>query len=124
MDEQVQKMDQRLDVLRAMKQLALQARHALEEYHFDEFGHLLDQSWQLKKQLASRVSNSIIDDLYNTAKAAGAIGGKITGAGGGGFLLLYCHPHQRDNVRSALANLPELPFRLESGGTRVIFNCA
>lgn len=124
LSEQVQQMDQRLHVLREMKKLALQARTALEEAQFDEFGHLLDQSWQLKKQLASRVSNSTIDDLYNKAKAAGAIGGKITGAGGGGFLLLYCHPHQRDQVRTALADLPELPFRLESGGTRVIFNVA
>lgn len=122
--EQVQNMEQRRDILREMKGLALQARSALEADNFYEFGLLLDQSWQLKKQLASRVSNDTIDDLYNTAKAAGAIGGKITGAGGGGFLLLYCHPQQRDQVRVALSNLPELPFRLESSGTRTIFSVA
>ncbi len=122
--EQVQNMSQRLSVLDEMKGLALQARIALEQHEFDTFGQLLDQSWQLKKQLASRISNHMIDDLYDTAKSAGAIGGKITGAGGGGFLLLYCQPHQRDAVRTALASLQELPFHLEQGGTRVIFNCA
>jgi D-glycero-alpha-D-manno-heptose-7-phosphate kinase len=122
--EQVQNMAQRRDTLRTMKALALQARTALETNEFDEFGRLLDESWQLKKQLASRVSNSTIDDLYDAAKRAGAIGGKITGAGGGGFLLLYCHPQQRHAVRQALASLPELPFRLESHGTRAIFNHA
>ncbi|MEZ4672706.1 MAG: GHMP kinase [Caldilineaceae bacterium] len=124
LSEQVQNMDQRLEVLQQMKQLALLARGALEAHEFDEFGHLLDQSWQLKKQLASRISNSAIDELYGAARNAGAIGGKITGAGGGGFLLLYCPQPQQDNVRAALASLQELPFRLESGGSRVIFNCS
>jgi D-glycero-alpha-D-manno-heptose-7-phosphate kinase len=122
--EQVQNISQRLSVLDEMKGLALQARTALDEHEFDAFGQLLDQSWQLKKQLASRISNRMIDDIYDTAKSAGAIGGKITGAGGGGFLLLYCQPQQRDAVRTALASLQELPFHLEQGGTRVIFNCA
>ncbi len=121
--EQVQNMDQRLDVLRAMKGLAVEARSALEAHEFDDFGRLLDQSWQLKKQLASRISNSTIDDLYRAAQKAGAIGGKITGAGGGGFLLLYCPPQRQDEVRAALSSLQELPFRLEGGGSRIIFNC-
>ncbi len=123
LEEQVQNIDQKLDVLRQMKTLALSARTALEEQQFEEFGQLLDQSWQLKKQMASRISNSVIDSLYNRAKAAGATGGKITGAGGGGFLLLYCHPRRRDDVRTALSALQELPFRLEDSGSRVIFNC-
>lgn len=123
LSEQMQQMDQRLDVLREMKGLALQARAALEAHEFDSFGRLLDKSWQLKKQLASRVSNNAIDDIYTAAMRAGAIGGKITGAGGGGFLLLYCHPEHQDEVRSALSSFQELPFLLESGGSKVIFNC-
>lgn len=123
LSEQMQQLDQRLDVLREMKGLALEARTALEAHEFDTFGRLLDQSWQLKKQLASRVSNSTIDDLYGAARAAGAIGGKITGAGGGGFLLLYCRPEHQDQVRSALTALRELPFRLEPDGSKVIFHC-
>ena len=121
--EQVQQMDQRLQILREMKELAVQARAALEAHEFDEFGRLLDQSWQFKKQLASRVSNTLIDDMYRAAQNAGAIGGKITGAGGGGFLLLYCPPEKQELVRQSLSPLQELSFRLEPGGSRVIFNC-
>ena len=123
LSEQMQQMDQRLDVLREMKGMALQARAALEDHEFDSFGRLLDKSWQLKKQLASRISNNTIDDIYTAAMGAGAIGGKITGAGGGGFLLLYAHPERQEAVRSALSTLQELPFRLEPGGSKVIFNC-
>lgn len=120
--EQVQNMDTKVAVLRQMKALALQAKTALEVHAFDEFGALLDESWQLKKQLASRISNSVIDDMYNAARKAGAIGGKITGAGGGGFLLLYCPPQQQEEVRHVLRELRELPFRLEPTGSKVIFN--
>ncbi|CAN5742490.1 GHMP kinase [soil metagenome] len=120
--EQVQNIDNRLPVLREMKQLALQAKASLCAQSLDDFGQLLDQSWQLKKQLASKISNSAIDDLYNAARKAGALGGKITGAGGGGFLLLYCPTAQQDNVRAALSNLTELSFNLERDGSKVIFN--
>ncbi len=120
--EQVQNIDNRLPVLRAMKQLALQAKASLCAQALDDFGLLLDQSWQLKKQLASKISNNTIDDLYNAARKAGALGGKITGAGGGGFLLLYCPPAKQDDVRAALSNLTELSFNLERDGSKVIFN--
>jgi D-glycero-alpha-D-manno-heptose-7-phosphate kinase len=88
----------------------------------DDFGHLLDESWQLKRQLAATISNSSIDEIYRSARAAGALGGKIAGAGGGGYLLLYCRPERQNDVRSALKSLPELPFRFEPFGTKVIFN--
>jgi D-glycero-alpha-D-manno-heptose-7-phosphate kinase len=120
--EQVQNIDQRLPVLREMKQLALQAKAALRTQALDDFGILLDQSWHLKKQLASKISNNVIDDLYSAARKAGALGGKITGAGGGGFLLLYCPTQKQDDVRAALANLTELSFNLERDGSKVIFN--
>ena len=76
----------------------------------------------LKKQLASKISSSAIDELYDTAREAGALGGKIAGAGGGGFLMLYCPRERQDAVRTALQHLPELPFHLERDGTKVIFN--
>lgn len=120
--EQVQKMDERLHVLREMKKLALQAKACLQAGEFDELGCLLDQSWQMKKQLASGVSNTFIDELYAAACKAGALGGKITGAGGGGFLLLYCPLEKQERVRAALSSLPELPFRLEHDGSKVIFH--
>jgi D-glycero-alpha-D-manno-heptose-7-phosphate kinase len=105
-----------------MKSLAVQARQRLYEGQLDEFGLLLHDAWLLKKQLASKISSSEIDDLYDTAIAAGALGGKIAGAGGGGFLMLYCPRERQDAVRDALHHLPELPFHLERDGTKVIFN--
>ncbi|MCE7987285.1 MAG: GHMP kinase [Caldilinea sp. CFX5] len=120
--EQSQNIDANTQLLCQMKELALSARSALESHAFDDFGALLDESWQLKKRLASRISNQVIDDLYSAARKAGAIGGKISGAGGGGFLLLYCPSHQQDEVRLALHSLRELPFRLEPDGSKVIFH--
>jgi D-glycero-alpha-D-manno-heptose-7-phosphate kinase len=120
--EQVRNVNDRLEVLREMKRLALEARICLQAGAFDDFGLLLHRGWQFKKQLASRISNENIDALYQAAREAGATGGKITGAGGGGFLLLYCPQQRQDDVRAALHGLPELPFRLERDGTKVIFN--
>jgi len=120
--EQVRNINDRLCVLREMKRLALEAQSCLQAGAFDDFGLLLHQGWEFKKQLASRISNGTIDALYETARKAGALGGKITGAGGGGFLLLYCPRHRQDDVRTALRSLPELPFHLERDGTKVIFN--
>jgi D-glycero-alpha-D-manno-heptose-7-phosphate kinase len=120
--EQVQNLDQNRSVLRAMKQLAIMAWDCLKVEAFDDFGCLLDEGWQLKKSLASRISNGAIDELYTAARKAGALGGKITGAGAGGFLLLYCPPQRQDAVRQALSMLTELSFSLERDGSKVIFN--
>lgn len=120
--EQVSKMNGNLGILREMKRLALVAQSALEAGELDEFGLLLHQGWELKKTLASRITNPSIDELYESARKAGALGGKITGAGGGGFLLLYCPLNRQDEVRRALRNHIELPFKLERDGTKVIFN--
>jgi len=120
--EQVANINDRLSVLREMKRLALEAKKCLCGGALDEFGATLHQGWELKKQLASKITNSEIDELYRTARKAGAIGGKITGAGGGGFLLLYCPREKQDNVRAALHSLPELSFHLERDGSKVIFN--
>jgi D-glycero-alpha-D-manno-heptose-7-phosphate kinase len=120
--EQVHNIRDRLEVLCEMKRLALEARECLCGGALDEFGHLLHRGWELKKRLASKITNSEIDDIYRAARRAGAIGGKITGAGGGGFLLLYCPHEKQDDVRAALHGLPELPFHLERHGSKVIFN--
>ena len=109
-------------ILRKIKSIAETARDELCAGNVDAVGYLLDESWQLKKQLASKVSNGSIDALYETARKAGALGGKITGAGGGGFLLLYCPLERLDAVREALQDLLELPFQLEKNGTKVIFD--
>lgn len=120
--EQKNNINDRLGVLREIKQMAIQARSNLEGGDFDAFGSLLHQSWELKKKMAGAISNPTINDIYDAARRAGAVGGKITGAGGGGFILLYVPYEKQSAVRQALPNLQELPFRLESDGTKVIFN--
>jgi D-glycero-alpha-D-manno-heptose-7-phosphate kinase len=120
--EQKANIQDRISVLREMKHMVHEARKVLDAGDFDTFGLLLHESWKLKKSLAESISNDTIDDLYDLARRRGAIGGKITGAGGGGFLLLYVPYENQLSVRKALCDLRELPFRLESDGTKVIFN--
>ena len=86
----------------------------------DEFGRLLDETWKLKRQTGSTVSTDSIDALYAAGKKAGALGGKLLGAGGGGFLLFYVRPEQQEAVRESMEKLLYIPFRFEDGGTRVI----
>ena len=120
--EQKENIKDRIAVLREIKQMVYEARTVLANGDFDAFGLLLHESWKLKKSLAGSITNGAIDDLYELARREGAIGGKITGAGGGGFLLLYVPYENQAAVRNALCGLQELPFRLESDGTKVIFN--
>ena len=85
------------------------------------FGELLHEAWQTKRSLSDKVSNSEVDDLYAKAQAAGAIGGKVTGAGGGGFLLLFAPPAAHVPVRNALAGLIHVPFEFDYSGSQIIF---
>lgn len=120
--EQKSNIKDRLTELRMIKQMAYEARHDIEMGNFDAIGSLLHQSWELKKRLSRTVSNGTINEIYDSARRAGALGGKITGAGGGGFLLLYTPYERQAAVRNALSGLQELPFRLEGDGSKVIFN--
>jgi D-glycero-alpha-D-manno-heptose-7-phosphate kinase len=120
--EQKANIDDRITVLCEMKAIAHTAYQELELGRLDEIGRLLHESWQLKKRMASQVSNSTLDNMYETARKAGAVGGKISGAGGGGFLLLYCPQDRKESVRDALAGLQELPFRMGQDGSKVIFD--
>ncbi len=86
-----------------------------------EFGRLLHEAWLIKKSLSSHVSNGEIDKIYEEALRAGAQGGKIIGAGGGGFLLLFVLPEHQATVRERLKNVLEVPFQFESSGTQIIF---
>jgi len=122
LSEQKANINDRLETLSEMREFAFEAKDVILAGAFDELGKLLDRSWKLKKQLASKISNSKIDEIYEAARKAGAIGGKIAGSGGGGFLLLYCPKERQDEVRKALKGLRELPFRFEQDGSKVIFN--
>ncbi|MBQ5421814.1 MAG: kinase [Clostridium sp.] len=86
----------------------------------DEFGRLLDATWRLKRQTGAKVSTDSIDGIYEKGLAAGALGGKLLGAGGGGFLLFYVPEEKQPAVMEAMKDLLHVPFRFEDGGTRVI----
>ncbi len=122
LQEQQDNMHDHMAFLREIKNLAKQGWETLAANELDDFGRLLNQGWALKKQLASRISNPVLDDMYCKALHAGALGGKIAGAGGGGFLLLYARPERHDSIRNALGGLPELRFQLEPEGSKVILN--
>ena len=120
--EQKSNIEERKEILSQMKDLVPIARKELELGNPHAIGELLHRGWELKKQMASKVSNPQLDEMYTTARKAGAIGGKISGAGGGGFLLLYCPQEKQESVRTALSNLQELSINLEADGSKVIFN--
>ncbi|MDE0186950.1 MAG: kinase [Candidatus Poribacteria bacterium] len=85
------------------------------------FGELLHEAWQVKRTLSPKVSNSRVDELYNRARSVGAIGGKLTGAGGGGFMLLFVPPDRQEKVKEAFSKLIHVPIRFESSGSQIIF---
>lgn len=87
----------------------------------DEFGRLLDHTWKLKRQTGSAVSTSNIDALYQRGIEAGALGGKLLGAGGGGFLVFYVQPEKREALKAAMHDLLYVPFHFEDGGSRVLY---
>ena len=86
----------------------------------DDFGRMLDHTWRLKRQTGAAVSTGTIDELYEKGIRAGALGGKLLGAGGGGFLVFYVQPEKQEAVRRAMEGLMYIPFEFETGGTRVI----
>lgn len=122
LSEQKANINYQVAILSEMRRLAFEAKNAITGGAFGEFGEIMHRGWELKRRLASKISNAQIDEIYQAARRAGAIGGKITGAGGGGFLLLYCPSSKQDEVRVALKGLQELPFRFQSDGSKVIFN--
>ncbi|MDE6024118.1 MAG: kinase [Lachnospiraceae bacterium] len=86
----------------------------------DEFGRLLDHTWRLKRQTGDKISTDGIDTLYEKALKAGAIGGKLLGAGGGGFLVFYVEPDKQEQVKEAMRGMMYVPFRFENSGTKII----
>ena len=108
--------------LKKMLSLVDEAEKILTDRHsdLDQFGYLLDYTWKLKRQTGDKVSTDSIDALYEKAIKAGALGGKLLGAGGGGFLIFYVPENRREMVKEAMKELLYIPFHFEEGGTRVI----
>jgi D-glycero-alpha-D-manno-heptose-7-phosphate kinase len=113
-----------IDSLHEIRVLADRMREVLLKGDFKSFGAMLHEGWQAKKRISSQISNSTIDQAYEAALENGALGGKIAGAGGGGFLLLFCEEEHQENVRHALAQLGirEMAFELDFDGAHVVVN--
>jgi len=111
----------RRGILHRMTQLAREQRDAIVCNDLNSFGEVLHQSWIEKKKMASGISNPEIDTWYETARRNGAIGGKILGAGGGGFLLLFAPPERFSDIINALPELKPVPFKLEPQGSKIIY---
>jgi D-glycero-alpha-D-manno-heptose-7-phosphate kinase len=108
--------------LRIMKELVEESIDVLASgTDIRAFGDLLHEAWQAKRSLSAQVSNPEVDALYERARDAGALGGKLTGAGGGGFLLLFAEPGRHQAIRHALGDRLHVPFRFETGGSQIIF---
>nr|MCR4708126.1 GHMP kinase [Clostridiales bacterium] len=113
--------EEKFRALIRMTDLAWEMREALAKENLDRFGEILNENWVLKKSLSRRISNATVEKYYQIALESGALGGKLLGAGGGGFLLFYCPKEKQSRLRSALSQLVELPFSIEQSGTKVIY---
>ena len=111
----------KFQVLLQMRAHAEMLRQELAAGRVDALGVLLDETWRMKRQLAGGISSSGLDAVYERALAAGALGGKLLGAGGGGFFLFYCPEEKQPSLRKALSEIRPVPFAFENQGTRIIF---
>ncbi|MEE9322961.1 MAG: GHMP kinase [Candidatus Aenigmarchaeota archaeon] len=111
----------KMEFLDKMRDISLELKGCLVRKDITRFGELLHQNWEYKKKLTSGITNPSIERHYNLALEAGALGGKILGAGGGGFLLFYVKKENQENVREALKNLREMDFSFESEGSKIVY---
>jgi len=119
---QQEKTPERLDSLRQLRDLAFRTTDVLRGGNdLAELGRILHEGWMLKKSVNPGITDGEIDDLYDRARLAGAVGGKLLGAGGGGFLLLYCKKGNRERVRQALSELREVKFDFEPEGAKIVY---
>lgn len=121
--EQIKKTPSKQQELRVMREMVDEAVNILNSGSdkIEDFGKLLHETWKIKRSLTDRISNDRIDNIYETGLQAGALGGKLCGAGGGGFILFFVPPEKQDNVKKSL-NLLYVPFRFENLGSQIIFH--
>lgn len=112
---QIREINNKKEILDKMRDLAIKLKD------FNDFANILHEGWQYKKLLAPNITNGFIDQYYKKAQDAGVLGGKLCGAGGGGFFLFYCEKEKQDNVRRALSDLKEMQFRFEPEGSKIIY---
>ncbi|MBN2105276.1 kinase [bacterium] len=121
--KQIENTDKKSRQLISLQKMTEQAISILCSEHVDffDFGDLLHEAWSRKKEISDKISTPQIDNIYNKAREAGAIGGKLIGAGGGGFLLLFAQPEKHSNIKKALGNLLYVPVRFEKNGCEIIY---
>ena len=120
--EQIRNTSKNISYLNDMKSLVSDALAIIsnESRDLKEFGILMNETWRLKRSLSSRISSPDLDNLYESAVRAGAVGGKLLGAGGGGFMLFYVEPEAKEHVRKALNGYLEVPFKFDFDGSKII----
>jgi len=111
----------KVEIMKKMVGLAKELKSELENNNLDAFGEILHKNWEFKKQMVGGISNSQIDEWYNKARKAGAVGGKILGAGGGGFFLFYAPEEKHNDIKKALPELKPVDFKFESEGSKIVF---
>ncbi len=119
---QVSNSKEKIKTLKIMSDLVDETKEKLIEGNLDDFGKILDFNWNLKKSLSSKISDDRINQVYETALKNGAFGGKILGAGGGGFFLFYCPLENQSRLKASLSKLTELPFSFEYDGSKLIYS--
>lgn len=121
LSDQKQNIVDRMPVLDQMTDMVDESISALQEGELNKWGYMLDRAWSLKKAMSDKINNTCIEEMYQKGKDAGALGGKILGAGGGGFLLLYVPEEKQTKVREALKDYRQIEFDFEREGSRIIF---
>ncbi|MDP4239923.1 MAG: GHMP kinase, partial [Bacteroidota bacterium] len=111
----------KFNVQKKMVRLAFDLKDSLENNDIDNFGRILHEGWLLKKSMIKCISNSMIDEIYNQGIMAGALGGKLLGAGGGGFVLFYCPKEKQANFRKLMQDYTELKFGFDNFGSKIIY---
>ena len=111
----------KFEAQKEMVRLAYSLRSSLERNQLDDFGRILHEGWLLKRSLATGISNGIVDEIYNKGIKAGALGGKLLGAGGAGFLLFYCPKDRQERFRSEMGAIKEMGFHFDDFGSKIIY---
>jgi len=113
-----------IESLTQLKELVLPMKDAILKGDLDEFARLLDEGWHFKKRVSDKITSSYIDQLYDLAKSNGALGGKITGAGGGGFLMLYCPRERKQRLRNAMLHngIKEMSYKFDFHGSQIVYD--
>jgi len=118
--EQLEKMPDRKPELKRMREMVDESVKVMTAGDLSQFGRMLDESWMLKRSLSSKISTPAIDEMYEAAKSAGALGGKLLGAGGGGFMIVFAKPEHQPKVKERLKKLLRIPFRFENEGSHIL----